>query len=312
VLHDPYLEVVGYAKDPAGLDYVHWKHEWSYGYFTNDSALAVSTSYTFRIRIYYLPAGWNKVTVTFCNVTDNCSSDDVTVTYVENEPPTNPTRPSGPDSGIIGNEYTFSTSSTDPDNDTIRYGWDWNGDETVDEWTDYYPSEETIEASHIWSTAGTYSIKIIAEDDNGGESDFSSPLAIIISDNTAPEKPATPNGPTTIFAGRSYSYSSSTTDPDGDRVYYMWDWDDGTELEWIGPYDSGDNVSISHVWDVKGEFQVKVKAKDDPNGDGDLSDGEESVWSDPLAVSMPKNKIVLFRSLFVKFPILKYILSILV
>jgi hypothetical protein len=41
---------------------------------------------------------------------------------------------------------------------------------------------------------------------------------------------------------------------------------------------------------VQGSYSIKAKAKDDPNGDGDLSDGTESVWSDPLSVSMPKNK----------------------
>jgi len=37
---------------------------------------------------------------------------------------------------------------------------------------------------------------------------------------------------------------------------------------------------------------VKVKAKDDPDGDGDFSDGIESDWLDPPSVSMPKNKAI--------------------
>ena len=70
----------------------------------------------------------------------------------------------------------------------------------------------------------------------------------------------------------------------------MIDWNDGTELKWEGPFDSGSTVSFSHIWTAKGTFQIKVKAKDDPNSDGDLSDGLESVWSDPLEVSMPRNR----------------------
>ena len=310
IINIPYLEVVGYAQDPVGLDYIRWTWESATSYFTNESQLEVSSYYTFRIRVYNLQPGWHKVTVKFCNTEDNCSSDVVTVTYVENDPPTKPGRPYGPDRGVTNTEYNFSTHSTDPDGDTIRYGWDWDGDNVVDEWTDYYPSGETIELSHNWSIQGTYQIKVMAEDYKGGESDLSSPLAIVINDNTAPFKPATPTGSSLGEPGRSYSYSSSTTDPNGDRIYYMFDWDDGTELEWIGPYNSGDTISVSHIWNSKGSYSIKVKAKDDPNGDGDLSDGEESVWSNPLAVNMPKTKSNLLRSLIENFYILKNFFSI--
>ena len=88
----------------------------------------------------------------------------------------------------------------------------------------------------------------------------------------------------------SYTYTSSASDPDADNIYYLFSWGDGTDSGWIGPYASGQIVSESHVWDSKGSFSVKVKAKDDPNGDGDLSDGSESVWSDPLPIIMPKTK----------------------
>ena len=73
-------------------------------------------------------------------------------------------------------------------------------------------------------------------------------------------------------------------------------------------------MSVSHVWAAKGTYQIKVKAKDDPNGDGDLSDGTESVWSDTLPISMPKNKAA--NLLFLRFleehphifPMLRHIL----
>ena len=65
-------------------------------------------------------------------------------------------------------------------------------------------------------------------------------------------------------------------------MYYLFDWDDGTDSGWDGPYNSGDTVSLSHIWEAEGTYQVKVKAKDEQ--------GAESVWSDPLAVSMPKSK----------------------
>ena len=77
----------------------------------------------------------------------------------------------------------------------------------------------------------------------------------------------------------------------------MVDWDDGNTSDWIGPYESGQKFTISHIWKYKGTFQLKVKAKDEH--------GEESVWSDPLSISMPKNKGEYINILFRLFDNLK-------
>jgi len=67
---------------------------------------------------------------------------------------------------------------------------------------------------------------------------------------------------------------------------------------------------MSHVWNIEGTYQIKVKAKDDPNGDGDLLDGTESVWSDPLPIRIPKNKAInplslrFFEFFIERFPLL--------
>lgn len=57
-------------------------------------------------------------------------------------------------------------------------------------------------------------------------------------------------------------YISVPQDPEGDQTYYMIDWGDGTSSGWIGPFNSGEIVSISHVWSEEGGYQIKVKAKD--------------------------------------------------
>ena len=66
-------------------------------------------------------------------------------------------------------------------------------------------------------------------------------------------------------------------------MYYKWDWGDEVS-NWDGPYNSGDLVTKSHIWSNKGTYAVKVKAKD--------TSDVESVWSDPLQISMPKNKAI--------------------
>ncbi len=127
--------------------------------------------------------------------------------------------------------------------------------------------------------------------------------------NQPPNKPAKPSGPPRGNVGTAYTYSTSTTDPDTDNVYYWFDWGDGNNSGWVGPYASGAVGNASHTWASKGTYNIKVKAKDDPYG-------QESAFSDPLTVTMPRNKHIngfLFRFLQNNpniLPILRYLLRI--
>ena len=105
----------------------------------------------------------------------------------------------------------------------------------------------------------------------------------LITNNQPPDKPATPDGPTggiffhRVLVGSEYVYSTTTSDPDGDQVYYQWDWGDEIS-EWDGPYDSGEGITGKHTWTESGTYDVRVKAKD--------VNGAESDWSDPLTVTV--------------------------
>ncbi len=98
--------------------------------------------------------------------------------------------------------------------------------------------------------------------------------------NQEPNKPTKPFGPLSGKARSEYTYTSSATDPERNKIYYLFDWGDGTNSEWFGPYNSGDECSVSHAWDGQGSYEIKVKAKD--------VYGAESEWSEPLPISMPK------------------------
>ena len=91
-----------------------------------------------------------------------------------------------------------------------------------------------------------------------------------------PETPERPAGPTEVIGEVMYPFTTHTTDPDGDDVYYLFDWDDGTDSGWLGPYNSGDTAEASHAWTNEGIYDVRVKAKD--------VNGAESGWSDPLTL----------------------------
>jgi len=96
-----------------------------------------------------------------------------------------------------------------------------------------------------------------------------------------PEKPSTPNGPDRGTLNKQYIFSSSTTEPDGEEIFYLFDWDDGNFSDWLGPYASGETVTASYTWEIIGNFKIRVMAKD--------INGVQSLWSDPLNISIVAN-----------------------
>jgi peroxiredoxin len=62
--------------------------------------------------------------------------------------------------------------------------------------------------------------------------------------------------------GYSYKYGAKTSDPDGDRIEYEFDWGDGTPSETSGPAPSDSMVWMSHVWEDTGGYDVRVFARD--------------------------------------------------
>jgi hypothetical protein len=110
---------------------------------------------------------------------------------------------------------------------------------------------------------------------------FEGSALVLNGDDNPPEIPAKPTGPTTGLINNDYTYSTSTTDPENDQVYYQWSW--GTEESpWMGPYASGTTVSASYAWTIPGTYLVKVKAKD--------IYGYETSWSPGLTVLITEPK----------------------
>jgi len=117
-----------------------------------------------------------------------------------------------------------------------------------------------------------------------------------------PSKPERPSGPSIGKVGKSYSYSTSSVDPKNSRIKYCFYWGDGNTT-WTDFYSSGEKVECSYTWGSEGNFTVKVKAQNE--------EGYESVWSDPLLISMPKAENMHVLQCFLQhFPILKILLDI--
>jgi len=90
--------------------------------------------------------------------------------------------------------------------------------------------------------------------------------------------------PSHVNSEKEYRCSFSSIDPEENQfnyqgeVYYNFSFGDYTFSGWLGPYKSGEQCSVFHVWSQSGSVDIKVKARDDPDGDGDFSDGAETYW----------------------------------
>jgi pyrrolidone-carboxylate peptidase len=121
-------------------------------------------------------------------------------------------------------------------------------------------------------------------------------ITYLSSINIPPDTPII-TGPENGTTGEEYTYKFSTRDADIDNVYYLIDWGDGTNSDWIGSYASGEEITAKHIWNEKGTYIIKAKAKD-------VFDAESN-WA-TLTVTMPcsydKPISQFLESLFQRFP----------
>jgi len=161
--------------------------------------------------------------------------------------PEKPSTPSGETYGFEDISYDYSTSATDPEDNDVSYGWDWDGDLEVDEWTSWYSSGETCKISHMWNDPGTFSIRVKAKNMWNAKGNWSEPLLVtIVPQNNPPNKPTRPSGPLNGRMNVEYTFTTSTTDPEGEQIYYLFDWGDGNE-DYAGPFNSGETGRAKHT-----------------------------------------------------------------
>ncbi len=90
-------------------------------------------------------------------------------TSTENHRPEAPSI-TGPTSVKVGNGYTWSFNSTDPDGDNITYYVDWGDVCGGAEWHGPYPPGVAIEMDHIYRAENILLINSLAVDEHGSES----------------------------------------------------------------------------------------------------------------------------------------------
>jgi hypothetical protein len=89
------------------------------------------------------------------------------------------------------------------------------------------------------------------------------------------QEPPIISGPTGGLPGEELEFKFVTDDPEGDDIWILIDWDDGTEEDWRGPYKSGEEVTVIYQWYEEGTYNITAKSKDI---------WDDSKWSDPFKV----------------------------
>jgi len=204
---------------------------------------------------------------------------------------------------IPGESIEFKANTIQETPNTYEWSFDTTGDGNYDT----YRSGETVD-DITWEKPGAYWIQVKAVYSNHEET---TETIVDIEQTQFPEIPSKPAGKTNVIGGIPYIYTTTANDPYGFDLHYIFDWGDGT-YSWVGPKKSGEQVSDSHVWKEKGEYEIKVMAVD--------TQAFWSEWSEPLVVSVTKSKEISNQPFFQilqkyfelnpdAFPLLKLILN---
>jgi outer membrane protein assembly factor BamB len=251
------------TTDP-NADNISYMWSWGDGSSSNWSEYVPSGSVINASHIWDAPGNYSVMVRArdVLGLVTNWSSGLLVVIFSPNLPPVQPEAPTGPIQGYTGIEYTFSATTTDPNGDDVSFMWSW-GDGSSSNWSEYVPSGSVINASHIWDASGNYSVMVRARDVLGLVTNWSSGLLVVIfSPNLPPVQPEAPTGPIQGYTGIEYTFSATTTDPNGDDVSFMWSWGDGSSSNWSEYVPSGSVINASHIWDASGNYSVMVRARD--------------------------------------------------
>jgi len=204
----------------------------------------------------------------------NGYTDETAKTYIPNNQPNKAINPS-PENGEIDvrPDVDLAWNCTDPDGDELFYDiylgttnppplFASNISENY-----FDPGLLEFQATYYW---------YILSDDHRGGTNQSEIWNFTTKNNYIPEIPSKPHGPPKGDAGEELEYVTTTFEPDGDDLYYWFDWDNGYNSGWVGPFKSNEIANATYTWPEGGDYTISVKAKDEY--------GYESKWSEGFSV----------------------------
>jgi outer membrane protein assembly factor BamB len=188
--------------------------------------------------------------------------------------------PSGPDYDRTGQQLAFSSSASDPDEDSLAIRFDW-GDGDTSAWSSTVMGGAVVTDSHAWSGASTYAVRAQARDSRGALSGWSKPHSLTIVSDSPPGVPILemPGG---FVVGDTMDHEIVPRDPDEDSVAVRVSWGDGDTTDWSELVHDGARVMFYHAWSDTGTMLVTAQARD--------AKGFTSDWSKAYAVSVWRPK----------------------
>ena len=127
--------------------------------------------------------------------------------------------------------------------------------------------------------------------------------AVNLLDNSPPDAPII-EGPTSCRVGIEYDWTFLSTDPDGDNITYYVDWgDECGGAEYHGPYPSGEEITLSHIYTTESTIIINAMAIDENGAESNFSYFE-------VTISRTRTiNLILLERLPNAFPILRYIFT---
>lgn len=223
--------------------------------------------------------------------------DTTTIHIVDYDPPGPPT---GPTEGVVDVEYEFCFNlPVNPDGDSYYVRWVF-GDGIITEWGGPFDGGQNICEYHSWDEIGVYEISVGLKDIYGAEY-WSNPLVITIYENIPPGAPII-EGPTTVRLGTVNTWTFVSNDPEEHNITYYVDWGDVCGgAEYYGPYESGEEVELSHRYYLVDTWIISSIAIDENGAESEESYHEVTITKNRnfnhFFFNLIKNNIIIYQLL---------------
>lgn len=155
-----------------------------------------------------------------------------------------------PTGAIEGGLASIAVTATDPsasDAAALLVEFDWDGDGTFGE------AGENV-ASHVFATDGSYLVRVRVTDDGGLRAETT--VVVVVTD--APPEISAVTAPATALEGAAVSISVTASDPSGDPLTYLFDFENDGSVDVSGP-----SPFVTHVYPQDGSFDVAIVVADD-------------------------------------------------
>ena len=185
------------------------------------------------------------------------------------------TQPTANTTITAGQSVSFAGTASDPNGDVVTVLWEFGDGST---------STLLTPGAHIYSTAGTFTVRLTATDSQGLVDPTPSTVVITVSP-VPPNRPPVgtitmPASNITTTVGQSVQFTGTATDPDGDAVTVLWNFGDGTTSTLLAPG--------SHTYTTTGTFTVTLTAKD-AKGMTALTPATRTITVQAAPVNLPPN-----------------------